>query len=171
MGVFNWVYPQQKSQDKQTQIIQVINDNNMFYETVGSGYYNSKFYLGSLYKGFSDHYVSGGTGTTNPYNNIGFIDLDYGYIDMLYNQTYYNNSGGNYPYLIQIPTWNDYTEGTIIEPNIPTSGCTKGCNDDTASNPYNDLITIYKLFVDSNANEQQVQQALEGITKQYFPNL
>eukprot|EP01084_Bolivina_argentea_P156894 273403_1 len=171
IGVFNWVYPQQKSADKQTQINQVIYDNNYFYSTAGTSYYNSKFYLGSFHHGFSDHYVQPGTGTTNPYNLYGFIDLDYDYMDIIYNQTYYNNSNGNYPYMIQIPTWNDYTEGTMIEPNYPSNGCTKGCNDNTKTNPYNDLVTLYRFFVDSNADPSKVQQDLEAITKKFFPNI
>ncbi len=115
LGVFNWVYPQQKSSDKQTQINQVIYDTNYFYSTAGNTEYRSKFYLGSMHHGFSDHYVASGTGTTNPYNKIGFIDLDYDYLNIIYNQTYKNNTSGNYPFVIQIPTWNDYSEGTIMD--------------------------------------------------------
>ena len=170
LGVFNWIYPQKKSSDKMTQIDQVIYDNNHYYDTVGGSYYNSKFYIGSLIHGFSDHYILPGTATTDPYNALGFINSDYGYINILYEQTYNNNDNGNYPYIIPIPTWNDYSEGTIIEPNIATSGCTQGCAGHTASNPYTHLIEIYKLFVDSNANDVDVQQALEAITKQYFPD-
>ena len=170
MGVFNWVYPFSKSDDKTTQINEVINDNYLYYSQATSSPYNSAFYVGSLYHGFSDHYIASGTGTTNPYNSLGFINLDYNYMDILYNETYNSNTNNN-PYIIQIPTWNDYTEGTMIEPNIPTNGCIKGCNDDTTQNPYNDLITIYQLFIDSNADPFIIQKKLESITFQYFPSI
>ena len=168
-GIFNWVYPFSKSDDKTTQINEVINDNYLYYSQATSSPYNSAFCIGSLYYGFSDHYIAPGTGTTNPYNSLGFINLDYNYMDILYNQTYNNNT--NFPYIIQIPTWNDYTEGTMIEPNIPTNGCIKGCNDINQRNPYSYLINIYKLFVDSNADNNIIQQNLESITSQYFPSL
>eukprot|EP01084_Bolivina_argentea_P083088 150452_1 len=172
LGVFNWVYPQSKKSDKQTQIDEVINDMNLLFNQAKQSPYNSELYLQSMYHGFSDHYEAAGTGTTNPYNKLGFIDLDYNYLNLIYdNTTNKNQSIGGSSYLVQIPTWNDYSEGTMIEPNIPTNGCIKGCNDDTVINPYNDLIQLYKIFVDSNANDQDIKQNLEAITKKYFPNL
>ena len=161
LGVFNWVYPQAKSADRQTQIDQVRHDSDYFYATAGDATYRSEFYVGSVYHGFSDHYVSPGTGTTTPYNGIGFVDLDYAYLNITYAQTYDNNTSGNYPFLIQIPTWNDYTEGTMIEPNVASGGCARGCNDDTPVDPYHDLVTMYRLFVNESADVQQVQQAFE----------
>ena len=169
LGVYNWVYPQHKNEsDKDEQINQCKQDNVEFYEKAKNDPYKSKFYIGSIYHGFSDHYIDKTTDTTNPYNRNGFINEDYDYLQILYNDTMENKYD---PYIIQIPTWNDYTEGTMIEPNIPTKGCIKGCDDDTKSNPYNDLITIYKLFVDANANSTQLQEEFEEITRKYFPNL
>eukprot|EP01084_Bolivina_argentea_P309685 535725_1 len=168
IGVYNWVYPQHKSSDKDDQINECVSDNNNYYKQAKSDPYRSKFYMGSIYHGFSDHYINKTTNTTNPYNRNGFIDEDYGYLDILCNNTVENKYD---PYIIQIPTWNDYTEGTMIEPNIPTNGCVKGCSDDTKSNPYNDLIQLYLLFVDSNADTNQLKKEFENITNTYFPNL
>merc|ERR1712062_455458 len=132
---------------------------------------DSQFYVGSIFKGFSDHYVDGGIGTTNPYNDIGFIDADYNYLSILFDQNLSNNTMKKYPFLLQIPTWNDYTEGTMIEPNIPSIGCVKGCNDDTLYNAYSDLVTLYKLLINDTKSNEQIQRELEEITNTHFPNL
>lgn len=166
-GVYDWVWPQNKASSESTQKQQCLTDQTNYFNEAKSSKFKSKFYMGAIYHGFSDHYNGKTTGTTNPYNHIGFINEDYEYLDYLYN----NMKSKNYdPYVVQIPDWNDYTEGTNIEPSIPTSGCTKGCGDNTASNPYNDLVTIYKLFVDANVDTNTLIQEFKDITNKYFPN-
>jgi len=168
-GMFLWVYPQNAPSNENSQIMFVENYFNQYY---ASQINLSPLMVTSIFRGFNDHYIAGGTGTTNPYNAIGFLNPNYGYINITYNYTMYDlHSKYNViPNIIQIPTWNDYTEGTMIEPHYPTSGCTQGCNIDK-NNPYEDLLNIYLKIGAGTKNWNQELEQLEGITKKYFPTL
>jgi len=168
-GMFLWVYPQNAPSNENSQIMFVENYFNQYY---ASQINLSPLMVTSIFRGFNDHYIAGGTGTTNPYNAIGLLNPDYGYINITYNYTIYDlNSKYNIiPNIIQIPTWNDYTEGTMIEPSYPTYGCIEGCNIDE-TNPYEDLLNIYLKIGDGSQNWNQKLQQLEAITHDYFPNL
>lgn len=76
-----------------------------FYGKASSG----KLKLGSAYPRFHDFYAEGGTGTS------------YGYVDFNNGQTLQNtlNKAAEYDLkYLQLVTWNDFGEGTILEPTV-----------------------------------------------------
>ena len=85
-----------------------------------SGFYNSSYNPGTkiscAYPGFNSFYVAGGWGNPTPftisYNNSGGTTFAETLNLAL-------NSGNHY---LQVATWNDYGEGTMIEPTDSTTG-------------------------------------------------
>jgi len=84
-------------------------------------FYNKGFahLVGSAYPGFHDYYVEGGTGTS-----FGYVDYDNG--NTLKNTL--AKASERKAKTLQLVTWNDYGEGTILEP--------------TQERGFSDLITI-----------------------------
>ena len=167
LGVFNWVFPFSKSSWNQTlQIQQVIADHANFIALSGTSWYNSPFGIDSMYSGFSDHYIDDTVNTTDPYNQYNLLNADYEYLRLLYD---YFEDWDYEPFLIQIPTWNDYTEGTMIEPHVPSTGCVYGCTF-SAQNPYWSLVQIHKNFVNADVDDEWLQSEFEAVTNRFFPN-
>lgn len=98
-GSYNWF----NMNGKKT-ISQVVSQLNNFY----ARQYNKPYLVATAYGGFHDIY--GQTGQTS-----------YGYLDYCDGKTFnltLDASLRAYPDVIQVATWNDYGEGTVIEPTV-----------------------------------------------------
>jgi hypothetical protein len=101
-GEYAWPYQSPSSSDHATQL-------ENFYKFRAPG---QKTVMGVLYPGFNDFYAQGEVGGTSyfniPYNGVGTLNQT-----MSLANTYTNSID-----MLQIATWNDYGEGTMIEPTL-----------------------------------------------------
>lgn len=98
-GQYNWF-----NMDGKKTIPQVVSQLNNFYNRQ----FNKPYLVATAYAGFYDIYAQAG-------------GKSYGYLDYCEGRTFnltLNSALKAYPDIIQIATWNDYGEGTIIEPTI-----------------------------------------------------
>jgi len=167
-GTFLWPYPQAGQG--------IVNGVPSWYNDINS-YYNGSYYtggaprvhnnsnengtalgdnvvLGSAYQGFFDFYLGNASSFSDPNANCSNCD-QYGIIPRNYGgntlTTTLNLAQANKANIdgIQIATWNDYSEGTIIEPTNEYGFASLGIIQTFTGVSYTqaDLKEVYKLFL------------------------
>jgi len=129
--------------------------------------------LGTAYQGFNDFYGNGGA------DQLGIIPRTYGpsgnTLTTLFalDNTYKSSMDG-----IQIATWNDYSEGTIIEPTVEFGFASLDTIQKFTGVPYTeaDLKQVYRFFtlrkkyVGDTAKQLQLNQVFNYFVSLLIPN-
>jgi hypothetical protein len=160
-GSYNWP-PMWASSGAKLTIARLVSYLNSFYDKQ----INAPFLVATAFPGFHDIYAQTG-------------GKSYGFLDYAAGETFkltYTAAEQAYPAIIQIATWNDYGEGTIIEPTIERGYAQLEYLQDARkkwdaqfSYTYSDLrapIELYKLLAAGKATEEQkaqIEEAYQGI--------
>jgi hypothetical protein len=108
-GEFSWPGPQSgTTPSSPTSSTKIINDLTNFYNRGTS--YHWEHYLDGAFPRFHDIYAEAGIGSS-----YGYIDDYYTAFGMTYSYTFERSLQSSSD-IVQLITWNDYGEGTIIEP-------------------------------------------------------
>ena len=158
-GSYNWF-----NMDGRKTIPQVVSQLNNFYQRQN----DKPFLTATVYSGFHDIYAEAGA-------------KSYGYLNDYEGRTFnltLDAALRSYPDVIQVATWNDYGEGTIIEPTVQNGyreleALQKMQKQFAADFPYSEVdlrapLALYKLII-AGENEVSAQKreaarsALEAI--------
>jgi hypothetical protein len=108
-GEFSWPGPQSgTTPSSPTPSTKIINDLTSFYTRAGT--YHWEHYIDGAFPRFHDIYAEAEVGSS-----YGYIDDYYAAFGMTYSYTFERSLQSSSD-IVQIVTWNDYGEGTIIEP-------------------------------------------------------
>ncbi|MFA5292714.1 MAG: glycoside hydrolase family 99-like domain-containing protein [Phycisphaerae bacterium] len=108
-GEFDWPSPQSgTTPSSPTSSTSIINNLNSFYSRAGT--YHWEHYLAGAFPRFHDIYAEAGVGSS-----YGYIDDQYAAFGSTYSYTLERGLQSSAD-IVQLETWNDYGEGTIIEP-------------------------------------------------------